>query len=362
MFENFVASIERHQAAVSARFEAFCMEKLQNEYSSGIVSGPNMKQLIVFNQLYAASEIHIHTLPRSLSYFSLIHFLLSAHRRKYLSDLATEMGDEKTDFTTLHQLPEGAIKSEFQAYVARFNEHWAAHRARFLGDAEHSKESNSKRVSLPRVPHQSEPEWALHRSRFPDEAELSKEARADSSSTSPSANGAERNSSTVSATTATAPTAADRRASKRVASNQSNANHGSNSSSSSSSTGAGSKKTDSSATTRATNAAKRVKLASESSSSGAPLRVNFGRLEMASLKKYQRYFKLETRQPNAGKQDLVRAISKHFAVEPKLRESQVISQFLFALRRGTKCDFFQLMIVDVPDDRDSVIPSCVSGN
>jgi hypothetical protein len=59
MLENFVASIERHQAAVSARFEAFCMEKLQNEYSSGIVSGPNMKQLIVFNQLYAASEIGI---------------------------------------------------------------------------------------------------------------------------------------------------------------------------------------------------------------------------------------------------------------------------------------------------------------
>jgi hypothetical protein len=61
MFENFVASIERHQAAVSARFEAFCMEKLQNEYSSGIVSGPNMKQLIVFNQLYAAAEVRICT-------------------------------------------------------------------------------------------------------------------------------------------------------------------------------------------------------------------------------------------------------------------------------------------------------------
>jgi hypothetical protein len=246
------------------------------------------------------------------------------------------MGDEKTDFTTLHQLPEGAIKSEFQAYVARFNEHWAAHRARFLGEAEHSKESNSKRVSLPRAPHQSEPEWALHRSRFPDEAELSKEARADSSSTSSSASSAERNSSAAStATTAVVPVAADRRASKRVASNQSHANHGNNSSnSSSSSTGAGSKKSDTSATTRATIAAKRVKLASELSSSGAPLRVDFGRLEMASLKKYQRYFKLETRQPNAGKQDLVRAISKHFAVEPKLRESQVISQFLFALRRG----------------------------
>jgi hypothetical protein len=248
------------------------------------------------------------------------------------------MGDEKTDYTTLHQLPEGAIKSEFQAFVARFNEHWAAHRARFLGEAEQSKESTSKRVSLPRVPHQSEPEWALHRSRFPDEAELSKEARADSSassSTSPSGSGAERDASTASATTAVTAVVADRRASKRVASNQSNASHNSNSSSSNSgSAGAGVKKTDTSATTRATNAAKRVKLASVSSSSGAPLRVNFGRLEMSSLKKYQRYFKLETRHPNAGKQDLVRAISKHFAVEPKLRESQVISQFLFALRRG----------------------------
>jgi hypothetical protein len=285
--------------------------------------------------------------------------LHSAHRRKYLSDLAIEMGDEKTDFTTLHQLPEGTIKSEFQAYVARFNEHWAAHRARFLGDAEHSKESNSKRVSLPRAPHQSEPEWALHRSRFPDEAELSKEARADSSSTSSSASSAERNSSTAStATTAVAPVAADRRASKRVASNQSHANHGSNSSnsssSSSSSTGAASKKTDTSATTRATNAAKRVKLASESSSSGAPLRVNFGRLEMASLKKYQRYFKLETRQPNAGKQDLVRAISKHFAVEPKLRESQVISQFLFALRRGMR--LFSWTTIEIHGARVSVVP------
>jgi hypothetical protein len=275
------------------------------------------------------------------SHISFIRRLHYTRRRKYLSDLATEMGDEKTDYTTLHQLPEGAVKSEFQAYVARFNEHWAAHRARFLGEAEHSKESTSKRVSLPRVPHQSEPEWALHRSRFPDEAELSKEARADSaatSSTSPSASGTERDASTTSATTAVTAVVADRRASKRVASNQSNANHNSNSNSSSSSgsTGAGTKKTDTSATTRATNAAKRVKLASVSSSSGAPLRVNFGRLEMSSLKKYQRYFKLETRHPNAGKQDLVRAISKHFAVEPKLRESQVISQFLFALRRGMR--------------------------
>jgi hypothetical protein len=62
--------------------------------------------------------------------------------------------------------------------------------------------------------------------------------------------------------------------------------------------------------------------------------VDFAKLEMSSLKKYQRYFKLDTVRPNANKEELIRAVTKHFVVEPKLREAQVISQFLFALRRG----------------------------
>jgi hypothetical protein len=63
--------------------------------------------------------------------------------------------------------------------------------------------------------------------------------------------------------------------------------------------------------------------------------VDFGKLEMSSLKKYQRYFKIETPKPNPNKDELIRSITKHFVSEPKLRESQVISQFLFALRQGT---------------------------
>lgn len=62
--------------------------------------------------------------------------------------------------------------------------------------------------------------------------------------------------------------------------------------------------------------------------------VDFGKLEMSSLKKYQRYFKIETPKPNPNKDELIRSITKHFVSEPKLRESQVISQFLFALRQG----------------------------
>lgn len=53
---------------------------------------------------------------------------------------------------------------------------------------------------------------------------------------------------------------------------------------------------------------------------------------MASLKRYVRHFQLNVK-PNATKAELVQACVKHFAVKPKLREAEVLSQFLYATRR-----------------------------
>jgi hypothetical protein len=52
LFDNFRSVIERNQEVVSVRFEMFALEKLRSEFAGGTVSGPNLKQLIIFNQMY----------------------------------------------------------------------------------------------------------------------------------------------------------------------------------------------------------------------------------------------------------------------------------------------------------------------
>ena len=102
LLEEFCSLIDHHKEAVDKKFEAFAMEKLRHEYSGGVVSGPNLKQLIIFNQI-----------------------------RKYLGDLTVESGQVKQDFSTLHQLDEGDLKTKFQECIQRFNGQWATHRYAF---------------------------------------------------------------------------------------------------------------------------------------------------------------------------------------------------------------------------------------
>lgn len=102
LLDEFCSLIEHHKEAVDKKFEVFAMEKLRNEYSGGTVSGPNLKQLIIFNQL-----------------------------RKYLGDLAVESGQVKQDFSTLHQLDEGDLKTKFQECIQRYNALWATHRCAY---------------------------------------------------------------------------------------------------------------------------------------------------------------------------------------------------------------------------------------
>jgi Sin3 binding region of histone deacetylase complex subunit SAP30 len=50
---------------------------------------------------------------------------------------------------------------------------------------------------------------------------------------------------------------------------------------------------------------------------------------MASLKRYKNYFQIEC-EPNASKTKLIQAIKQHFAHYPRLRDAEVIAQFLHA--------------------------------
>ena len=76
----------------------------------------------------------------------------------------------------------------------------------------------------------------------------------------------------------------------------------------------------------------------------SPVLVDFTKLEMTSLRKYEQYFQLQVdcasmyriiiQGGNTNKKDLISNVRKHFAVAPKLNEVQVISAFLYAIRKG----------------------------
>ncbi len=53
---------------------------------------------------------------------------------------------------------------------------------------------------------------------------------------------------------------------------------------------------------------------------------------MSSLKRYRAHYKIATR-PNVPKQELLDIVAEHFTVQPKMRDADVISQFLFATRK-----------------------------
>jgi len=57
--------------------------------------------------------------------------------------------------------------------------------------------------------------------------------------------------------------------------------------------------------------------------------VDFAKLEMSSLLKYKRHFKLPLR-PAAPKVELIAHIRKHFVHHPRIRDVDVISAFLYA--------------------------------
>jgi len=63
--------------------------------------------------------------------------------------------------------------------------------------------------------------------------------------------------------------------------------------------------------------------------------VDFVKLEMRSLSKYRKHFKLNVR-PEASKTELIQSVRKHFAHHPRLRDQDVISSFLFANRKYAK--------------------------
>jgi len=60
--------------------------------------------------------------------------------------------------------------------------------------------------------------------------------------------------------------------------------------------------------------------------------VDFTKLEMSSLQKYQAHFKVECK-TNVTKMDLLESVRRHFTHHPRLREADVISAFLYAIRR-----------------------------
>jgi len=61
--------------------------------------------------------------------------------------------------------------------------------------------------------------------------------------------------------------------------------------------------------------------------------VDFTKLEMASLLRYKRYHKLHVR-ANCPKSELLAVTRKHFIGASRLKDSDVISQFLYANKRA----------------------------
>jgi len=75
---------------------------------------------------------------------------------------------------------------------------------------------------------------------------------------------------------------------------------------------------------------------SEGTSSGRPVReketVDFTKLDMATLKRYKRHYRLKTRQ-NVTKTELALAVAKHFAAQT-VDEGDTIALFLYSARTG----------------------------
>jgi len=66
---------------------------------------------------------------------------------------------------------------------------------------------------------------------------------------------------------------------------------------------------------------------------GSAVLIDFNRWEMETLKKYSHYFNLET-SPKPLKSELVSIVRKHFVHSPKLREADVVADFLYANNRA----------------------------
>ena len=63
------------------------------------------------------------------------------------------------------------------------------------------------------------------------------------------------------------------------------------------------------------------------------LTVDFSKLDMATLKRYKRHYRLKTRQ-NVTKTELALAVAKHFASQT-VDEADTISLFMYSARAGT---------------------------
>eukprot|EP01102_Stenamoeba_stenopodia_P018676 TRINITY_DN6897_c0_g1_i2.p1 TRINITY_DN6897_c0_g1~~TRINITY_DN6897_c0_g1_i2.p1 ORF type:complete len:138 (+),score=31.67 TRINITY_DN6897_c0_g1_i2:55-468(+) len=59
--------------------------------------------------------------------------------------------------------------------------------------------------------------------------------------------------------------------------------------------------------------------------------VDFSKLELSTLKKYKRYYKLRTRS-SSNKAELVAAIAKHFQTM-QISESQILETFVYLIKR-----------------------------
>ena len=63
--------------------------------------------------------------------------------------------------------------------------------------------------------------------------------------------------------------------------------------------------------------------------------IDFAKLEMLSLLRYERHFQLPVRL-GAPKIELVHYVRKHFLHHPKLKDQEVIAAFLWANNRHVK--------------------------
>jgi histone deacetylase complex subunit SAP30 len=63
------------------------------------------------------------------------------------------------------------------------------------------------------------------------------------------------------------------------------------------------------------------------------LTVDFTKLDMATLKRYKRHYRLKTRQ-NVTKTELALAVAKHFALQT-VDEADTISLFMYSARAGS---------------------------
>ena len=66
---------------------------------------------------------------------------------------------------------------------------------------------------------------------------------------------------------------------------------------------------------------------------GTALTLDFSKLDMATLKRYKRHYRLKTRQ-NVTKTELAQAVAKHFASQT-VDEADTISLFMYSARAGT---------------------------